>query len=131
MRIHPRIRLYGDTSFRGKCPSEKAEQITFVARVRKTPYGALLVHPRNEGKRTARQISTEKAEGLTTGAADIIIPGSPAFVCELKKRYGARLEPEQTQYLLLAQDAGAFVCVALGCDAAWEAYQDWLHTSMN
>jgi hypothetical protein len=32
--------------------------------------------------------------------------------------------------LKTAQDAGAFVCVALGCDAATEAFNDWLLLSI-
>ena len=65
---------------------------------------------------------------MTKGASDIIIPGSPAFVCELKRRdhTKSRWEDGQQEYLTAAQDAGAFVCIALGADAAMEAFNDWL-----
>jgi len=65
---------------------------------------------------------------MTTGAADIIIPGNPSFVCELKRRDHTKstLDPEQAKYLEQAQAAGAFVCIALGADAAMEAFRDFL-----
>jgi len=73
-------------------------------------------------------VAKEKAEGMTTGAADIIIPGNPSFVCELKRRDHTKstLDPEQAKYLEQAQAAGAFVCIALGADAAMEAFRDFL-----
>jgi hypothetical protein len=30
------------------------------------------------------------------------------------------------EYLCAAHKAGAFVCVAFGCDAAWEAFGEWI-----
>lgn len=119
-----------DSGFRGKCPTETAEQITFFARLRREypdTWGALAVHIRNEGKRHQNQVQREKAEGMTTGASDILIPGAPAFVCELKRkdRTKCRLSAEQKTYLEAAQKAGAFTCVAYGCDEAWRAFQDW------
>jgi hypothetical protein len=65
---------------------------------------------------------------MSTGATDIVIPGRPAFVCELKRRdhTQSKIADEQLRYLRAAKDAGAYTCIALGCDAAWEAFQDWL-----
>ena len=130
------VPVYGDQSFRGKCPSETVEQVTFFNRIRKVPiWGRIALHPRNEGKRHYRQVSKEKSEGMTEGAADIIIPGCPAFVCELKRRDHTQSEWQdgQIEYLEAAQKAGAFVCVALGADAATEAFEKWLglNTSRN
>lgn len=120
-----------DSGFRGQCPSETVEQVTFVARIRsKYPhtYGALLFHVRNEGKKTVQQVQREKLEGMTTGTADIIIPGSPTFVCEMKRRdrTKSRVSPDQVTYLEAAVWAGAFACVAYGCDEAEKAFRDWL-----
>lgn len=91
-------------------------------------YGAIAVHIRNEGQRRQGQANWQKAEGMTPGAADIIIPGSPAFVCELKRRDHTKSgwQDGQIEYLQAAQAAGAYVCIALGCDAAMEAFHDWL-----
>ena len=32
----------------------------------------------------------------------------------------------QVEYLTAAHQAGVFACVALGCNAAWEAFEEWL-----
>jgi hypothetical protein len=65
---------------------------------------------------------------MTTGAPDIVIPGSPTFICELKRRdhTQSELRTAQVAYLRAAQRAGCFVCVALGVDAAWEALHVYL-----
>jgi len=122
--------IYGDLEFRGQCPSETLEQVTFFGWVRREypeSLGMIAIHPRNEGKRHHAQVRTEKAEGMTPGAPDIIIPGSPTFVCELKRQdcTKSRWQPGQLDYLAAAQEMGAFVCVALGWEAAKEALQDW------
>lgn len=122
--------VYGDTSFRGKCPTESLEQVTLFRRLRETDIGKLAVHPRNEQLLKGGQfrgLAKQKAEGMTPGASDIIIPGAPAFVCELKRRdhTKSKWQDGQVEYLTAARDAGAFVCVALGADAAWQAFNDW------
>ena len=76
MKFPPWIKVFGDTTYRNKkCPSEGAEQITFFNYIRKLEPTA--VHIKNEGKRTYSQVSAEKAQGMTPGAPDIIIPGCP------------------------------------------------------
>lgn len=131
MKFPEWLAVRGDVSFRGECPSEAVEQVTFFARLRRQypdTWGRLAIHPRNEGKRDYRQTAKQKAEGMTPGASDIVIPGSPSFVCELKRQdhTKCRWEHGQAEYLAAAQNAGAFACVALGCDAAWEAFHEWL-----
>lgn len=125
---------FGDLEYRGKCPSEAQEQVTFFNRLRREypdTWGRLAVHPRNEGLKQGGQfaaVSRHKAEGMTPGAADIIIPGRPAFVCELKRRdYTVCAWQEgQREYLAASAKVGGFACVALGCDAAWQAFTAWL-----
>lgn len=131
MKFPPGLPVYGNQKWRGKCPIESAEQITFFNWLRlqhKNTYGRIAIHPRNEGKRTASQTQREKAEGMTTGAADIVIPGCPALVLEMKRRdhTQSKWEDGQPEYLEAAQKAGAFVCVALGWEAAREAFNEWL-----
>lgn len=110
------------------------EQITFFNKVR-TEYpdtwGRLALHPRNEQQLRGGQhrgFIRQKAEGLTPGASDVIIPGARSFVCEIKRadHTKSKWQPGQIDYLTAAQDAGAFVCVALGWRGAWDAFQDWL-----
>lgn len=125
--------VFGDATFRGKCPKEDIEQITFFARLRREypdSLGRLALHPRNEGLKTRGQFSSvikHAAEGMTPGAADIIIPWRVPFVCEMKRRDHTRStwQPGQVDYLTAATDGGCFACVALGCDGAWAALQDW------
>lgn len=130
MKIPDWLPCYGDMSYRGECPKEGAEQVTFFGRLRREypkTLALIAVHPRNEGKRTFNQTNRQKAEGMTTGASDILIPGKPSFVCELKRRDHTKSawEEGQKEYLEASKNNGSFVCVALGCDAAWEALQEW------
>lgn len=125
------IPVYGDQKFRDKkCPKEGAEQVTFFNQLRKRypeTFGKIALHARNEGKKTLQQVQKEKAEGMATGALDITIPGNPSFLCELKRTDHtlSALEPEQEPYMLAAQAAGSFVCIALGWAAAMEAFEYW------
>lgn len=135
MKLNPAIKVYGDPAFRGKCPIESAEQITFFNLLRRQhtdTYGKVAFHPRNEGKRSHNQTTRQKSEGLTAGVSDVFIPGSPCFVCEIKRKdhTKSRWEQGQEEYLLIAQSLGAFVCVALGHEAALEALQDWEKTRL-
>ena len=133
MKFPNGIRIYGDLDFRGKCPREEVEQASFFSRIRREypdSYGLIALHPRNEGLKQGRQFSAvmrHKAEGMTKGAADIIIPARVAFVCELKRQdhTQSKWQDGQQAYLSAAMDAGAFVCLALGAAAAWRAFEDW------
>lgn len=124
MKFPPWLEVAGDQTFRGDCPSETAELVTFFAVLRREmpEYGSIAIHPRNEGQRKHWQASREKVEGMTPGAADIVIPCCPPLVIELKRRdhTKSRWEDGQQEYLAHAQTLGARVCVALGWEAAME-----------
>lgn len=131
MKFPDWLPVYGSTDYRNKkCPVESAEQITFFNVLRRDypQLGIIAVHPRNEGKRTMQQAMRQKAEGMTSGASDIIIPGNPSFVCELKRKDHTLCswEVEQLTYLETAKNNGSFVCVALGYEAALEALIEWI-----
>lgn len=131
MKFPPWLATYGDPTYRGPCPTETAEQVTLFARLRRQwpdTIGRIAVHVRNEGKRTAGQVWHQKAEGMTRGAPDVIIPGGAALVLELKRRdhTQSKWQDGQLEYLETAYNAGAFVCVALGADAAMEAIACYL-----
>lgn len=129
MKLCSDIVVYGDVDFRGKCPIETLEQVTFFNWLRRQhpEYGKIAIHVRNEGNRHHAQTVKQKAEGMTPGAADIIIPASPAFVCEMKRQDHTKStwQEGQREYLLAAKEAGAFVCVALGWEGAKEAFEEW------
>ncbi|QMP23946.1 VRR-Nuc domain protein [Pseudomonas phage DDSR119] len=126
------IKHFGNLDFRDKkCPLEVAEQVTFFNQLRKRwpeTWGRIALHARNEGKKRADQVAREKAEGMATGAADVTIPGNPAFLCELKRkdRTLSALQPDQEPYLRAADAAGAFVCIAFGWEAGMEAFEAYL-----
>lgn len=131
MKIPDWLPVFGDMSYRGECPSENEEQVTFFNHIRiRFPYtlGRLALHPRNEGKRNWKEAQREKLDGMATGASDIVIPGNPTFLCELKRQdhTQSRLSEPERQYLLEACKHGAFVCVALGWDGAMEAVEEWM-----
>lgn len=136
MKFNPLIPVYGDPAFRGKCPKEDVEQVSFFNRLRKeypTSWGILALHPRNEGLVSKGQFSTvikHKAEGMTAGASDIIIPAAKSFVCEMKRRDHtlSAWQDKQEDYLIAALEAGSFACVALGAVGAWEAFEAWRAT---
>lgn len=129
MRFPEWLKVYGDTKKRDKCPAEEVEQVSFFnwLRANRPVFGAIALHPRNEGKRSFYQAAKHKAEGMTPGASDIIIPGCPSFVCEMKRQdhTKSQWQPGQIEYLEYAHERGSFVCVALGFEAAKEAFLDW------
>ena len=112
------ITIAGDTTYRGECPHEVAEQVTFFNELKKIrpDLWSIATHIRNEGKRNLNQVQRHKAEGMNTGAADIIIPCSPPIVIELKRRdhTKSKISDDQIEYLENCQKLGAKVCVALG-----------------
>lgn len=122
--MYTNIKEYGG-QYRGPCPVESAEQKTVINYIREICPN--VIHPRNEGKRTHKQAAREKAEGLTTGASDIIIPGSPSFVCELKRKdkTKSKITDEQIKFLTESQELGSWVCIAYGHEAAIEAFNVW------
>ena len=130
MKFPEWLRVYGSQDYRGDCPLEAAEQVTFFSQLRRRypDIGRIAIHPRNEGKRTHGQVVRHKAEGMAPGASDVVIPGNPALVIEIKRRdqTKSRWEPDQLEYLCTAQKMGATVAVALGWEAAMAAVEDWL-----
>ena len=83
--------VFGDTTFRGKCAAESVEQVTFFNRLRAQypdTWGALAIHARNEQQLRGGQfggMAKQKAEGMVSGASDIIIPARVTLVIELKR----------------------------------------------
>lgn len=131
MKFPADIEVCGDVNYRNpKCPKETAEQITFFAELRKEwpdTIGILAIHVRNEGKRTWSQAAFERAEGMVAGACDVIIPGSPALLIEIKRQDHtlSSWQRGQAAYLRAGMATGAEVCVALGWRAAMDRVRLW------
>ncbi len=134
MKIPPHIKTYGDMDFRGECALEDAELITFFnqLRMRYPVLAQVAIHPDNEGLVFGTGFNNhtrQKAKGaIRNGAADIIIVGCPSFVCELKRKdhTKSRWQDGQLEFLEASQKRGAFVCVALGYEAALQAVDYWV-----
>lgn len=120
--------------FRGDCAKEDLELITFFnqLRIKYPKLAKVAIHPDNEGLVLGtghQQHIKQKAKGaIRNGAADIIIVGSPSFVCELKRKDHTKSQWQdgQLEFLQTSQELGAFVCVALGYEAALQAVDYWV-----
>ena len=134
MKIPQDIKVFGDMSFRGDCAKEDLELITFFnqLRIKYPKLAKVAIHPDNEGLVFGTGFNNhtrQKAKGaIRNGAADIIICGSPTFVCEMKRQNHtkSKWQDGQLDFLQTSQGLGAFVCVALGYEAALQALNDWL-----
>lgn len=137
MRLPKTIKIYGDTSFRDpQCRRESSEQKDAFGRLKENypVLYRLAVHPKNEGERTGWQSTADQQQGaLNKGASDIIIPGNPSFVCEIKRKdhTQSKITKDQITYLETAQSMGSFACIALGADAVIAAIDDWLRIYYN
>ena len=133
MKIPASIKVYGDINFRGKCPKESLEQITFINWIRKEypdTHGLTLFHAKNEAKLKDGQfqaINKDRAMGMVKGCPDIHDHGNPSLCMEIKRKdhTQSKLEDDQIEYLLAAQSNGAWCCIALGHEAAMQAFLDW------
>ena len=130
MKFNKETVVYGDLKYRNKkCPIEDAEQITFFNQLKKLwpEHAKLATHIKNEGKRNYKQVSKDKANGLNQGFADVVIIGHPVLYMEIKRQDHtlSHWEENQEDKLILANERGAFSCVALGYEAALKAVKDW------
>ncbi len=134
MKMHKDIKVYGNVDFRGDCPLEDAELMTFFnqLRIKYPDIAKVAIHPDNEGLILGtghHHHIKQKAKGaIRNGASDIIIVGCPSFVCELKRKdhTKSKWQDGQLEFLEASQKQGAFVCVALGYEAALNAVNDWV-----
>ena len=134
MKMHEDIKVFGNMDFRGDCALEDAELITFFnqLRIKYPKLAKVAIHPDNEGLVFGTGFNNhtrQKAKGaIRNGAADIIIVGCPSFVCEMKRKdhTKSRWQDGQLDFLQTSQKIGAFVCVALGYEAALQAVDAWI-----
>lgn len=126
-------RIYGKANHVDS-PTESALMISFFSWLRSEhpEYAAIATHIPNEGKRSYQKAHLMRAEGMTKGAADVVIPCNPPFVMELKTcKKGARPSADQKKYLERARRLGAFSCIAYGIDAAKLAFCEYLRENDN
>jgi len=134
MKIPQDIKVFGNMDFRGDCAKEDLELITFFnqLRIKYPKLAQVAIHPDNEGLVFGTGFNNhtrQKAKGaIRNGAADIIICGCPTFVCEMKRQDHTKSQWQdgQLEFLQTSQELGAFVCVALGYEAALQAVDYWV-----
>lgn len=129
------IEVVGDTAYRNKkAPLEDAEGVTFFAEWHRDPkLGKIpLIHIPNEKKRrTGKDFAELKAQKMkgafVPGASDYVALGFPALVIELKREDHtlSTVDADQITFLKAAQDADAWVAVALGWRAAMAFARQW------
>ncbi|AUR93030.1 hypothetical protein NVP1181O_66 [Vibrio phage 1.181.O._10N.286.46.C9] len=130
MKIPNDIDIYGDNSYRGKCKKEDLEVVDFVSWLKENyrDYHRLLIHPKNEGKKSAQQRNwDEKMGAFNVGASDQIIPCLLPFVVEVKRENHAEcsITNKQLDYLRTAKRNGAFTGIALGSKGLKLAFLEW------
>ena len=128
MILDKRIRIYGNTEHRDGIRNENAQSQTFGNQVRKRYPDLLIMHIKNEGKKTKAQADFDRSRGMLTGASDFIILGNPTFCLEMKNtdHTQSTISKQQIEFLVNASEQGCFACVALGWEAALSAVEDWL-----
>ena len=122
MKIPQWLKTYGCIDFRGDCPREDAELMTFFNELKRLyPHlSAIAIHPDNEGLiiGTGHNVHIkQKAKGaIKKGASDIIIVGNPTFVCEMKRQDHTKSQWQdgQLEFLEASKKNGAFVCIEIG-----------------
>lgn len=123
--------VFGDKNYRGNCISEDAVHVAFCAWVMHNypDIYEIMIHPKNEGKRTHQQVALDKKmRSIVLGASDIIIPGNPSLTMEIKLQDHTKShwQPDQVDYLQRSMSRGSFSCVALGLDGCKAAFSAWL-----
>ena len=131
------VMLFGDPDYRGECPAEDSDLISFVAWLKYNwpELESCIIHTPNEGGLPVQARMQQKKKGVLFRCPDIIVMTVPAFCMELKRRNPAkslaRAEDrkrfsEQVDVLASMQKQGNFSCAALGIDAAREAWKYFL-----
>lgn len=128
------IEIVGDTAWRGVCDVEDAELVTYFNQLNKLlpQVRACALHIPNEKKRNHGQLQIDRAKGsLNTGASDIVVPGFPTLIIELKRQdhTESSISSDQLDYLAAAQKLDCWVCVALGWRAALDFTVRWYDTN--
>ena len=123
------------------CPTEHEEQVRFAAW-----FGAVAVHRwhglqlpdgrpaliaiPNGGERHPAVAAKLRAEGVSAGVPDLLIPlprgHSHGLWIEMKKQRGGRVSPKQAAWHEYHEQVGYCVVVAPGCDAAIEAVEEYM-----
>lgn len=119
------VEIY-DSGFRGDCPSEDGEQMTFLAWLRFNYPQLFLVtfHVKNEGQLAAKNkyamASRDKKMGLVRGVNDIMIMSNPVICMEFKRKDKTKssVSKDQLTWLQRMDEQGHRAVIVYGADEA-------------
>ena len=115
---------------RVKVPTESAEQIKVVNRVRHFYPGVLIYAVPNGGGRSAQEATRLKEEGVLAGVPDLFVAeargGYFGLYVEMKRRTGGRTSDEQDDVMGTLSERGYKAVVCLGADEAWEVVKSYM-----
>lgn len=111
-------------------PTESAEQIKFVGRVRHFYPDVLIFSVPNGGGRSAMEATKLKEEGVLSGVPDLVVAkrrGNWAgLYIEMKRRSGGVVSDNQREVLSQLVRGGYAACVAKGADEAWTIFETYM-----
>lgn len=124
---------------KAKIPTESAEQIKFVNRVRHFYPGLVIFAIPNGGGRSPMEATRLKEEGVLAGVPDLMIPlpcfqgdtFTSGFFIEMKRQSGGYISKEQDDMLVWLRAAGYHAFVAYGCTPAWEKFEQFMEAGGN
>ena len=117
-----------DSGFRGACPVEDGEQMTFLAwlRFNYPELFAVTFHVKNEGQLAAKNkyamASRDKKMGLVRGVNDVMIMTCPVICIEFKRKDKTQssVSKDQKEWLTKMDAQGHEAIVAYGADVMKE-----------
>lgn len=114
-----------------KVPTESAEQIRFVARVRSFYPDVLIYAVPNGGGRSAMEATKLKEEGVLAGVPDLFI-AEPRGIwhglyIEMKRVKGGSLSKAQSDIHVKLRSKGYKVVTCQGADLAWEVFEFYMN----
>jgi hypothetical protein len=122
------------TLFTDLIPTEHVEQCAVISWARKNAYrypclNWLYANVNGQNK-TIKERAYFKAEGLTSGVADLFLPDPRGSFCglyiEMKRRKGGKISPEQEEFIEWAKSRGYAARIAFGADQGIEFLQEYL-----
>ena len=137
LELPDEVMLFGDIDYRGECPAEDSDLISFVAWLKYNwpELENCIIHTPNEGDLPVQARMQQKKKGVLFRCPDVIVMTVPAYCMELKRRNPSKSLSseedrsrfrEQVGVLVSMQKQGNFSCAALGLDAAKESWKYFL-----
>lgn len=107
-----------------RIPSEHLEQVQFVSWFKKNhPRTRILAVP-NGDSRSKSAGARLKAEGVSRGVPDLLIPEWFLWI-EMKRQKGGRVSAEQKDWISYLQGCGYYCVVCKGAEDAIDKIKKW------